>query len=75
MVALSEAFEDEQNKLKINKNHCRQIQLKLMERKRKMKIQRKALNDVAKSLMKLEKTLVHKLYEVESITKVNIHKV
>ena len=39
MVALSEAFEEEQNKLKINKNHCRQIQLKLMERKRKMKIQ------------------------------------
>ena len=72
MIALSEAFEEEQNKLKVNKNQCRQLQLKLMERKRKMKIQRKSLNDVAKSLMKLEKTLVLKLYEVESITKVNI---
>ena len=51
-----------------------QTQLKLRERKRKIKLERKVVNDAAKSLVKLEKALVLKLHEVESFTKVNFSK-
>ena len=71
MIALAEAFEEEQNQLRSNKSNCHQIQLKLRDRKRKMQLQRKYLNDVAKSLMTLEKRLTLKLHDMESITKVN----
>ena len=74
LCALAEAFEGEQNKLEANKKHLHHTKQTLMERKRKMKKQRIVLNDVAKSLVKLEKALVLKLHEVESLTKVNISK-
>ena len=75
LVALAEAFEGEQRKLEVNKKHFHQTQLKLMERKRRMKTERKVLSDVARSLMKLEKALVLKLHDVESFTKVNIKRI
>ena len=71
MIALAEAFEDEQRKLEANKKHLHQNQLKLLERKRELKTKRKTLNDVAKSLLKLEKSLVIKLHSIESVAQVN----
>ena len=72
MVALAEAFESEQNKLKINKTHCRQMLCKLRERKHKLKEERKSLNEVAKSLIKMEQAYFLKLNEMESIAKVSL---
>ena len=72
MVALAEAFEGEQRKLEEKKKHYHQNQLKLLERKRELKAKQKVLNDVAKSLVKLEKSLVTKLHDVETLSKVKI---
>ena len=74
MVALAEAFEAEKQKLETYKKHFHQNQLQLLERKRELKTKRKALNDVAKSLLKLEKSLVNKLHSIESFAQVNIVK-
>ena len=71
MIALAEAFEDEQRKLDANKKHLHQNQLKFLEGKRELKAKRKTLNDVAKSLLKLEKSLVIKLHSIESVAQVN----
>ena len=72
MVALAEAFEGEQRKLEEKKKHYHQNQLKLLERKRELKAKQKVLNDVAKSLVKLEKSLIIKLHDVETLSKVKV---
>ena len=71
-MALAEAFEAEQSKLKINKAQCRQMLRKLREKKQKLKEERKSLNEVAKSLIKMEQTYFLKLNEMESIAKVSV---
>ena len=44
----------EKQKLETYKKHFHQNQLQLLERKRELKTKQKALNDVAKSLLKLQ---------------------
>ena len=72
MVALADAFEAEQKKLKMRKHQLHQTELKWKEKKQKLKKERKALNEVTNSLVGIEMGITQKLQKMDSFVKVKL---